>query len=604
MPGGAVATTLGVMFGTSEARNVDDVSPSLYPVYVTANRQGMVEIYRNGALINSQSVQPGLQIVDTRALPRGIYEVEVRLVEDGQVISTQNELIYKPATWSDPTKPWKYVFFAGQERNLLGQDGASGSFTAGAAVNYLVHPRIVLGASAQHTADANVVGGSVDWQFTERARAYLNAYHSSRHGVGSDVQILMPYQQGSVSLSHSETWQHRVHREDRGYRDEWLHRHERAREKPGRVHESAITWSHRFTAQTSIMSRASYSSGAACGAGIDLSVSHQHNLLGTDLTWRLSGFDRPMGRFEGTRNRGVELGLSIALGKDRRSYSMNLGTRSGSDGQPDRYASLGMRQDLEGGFFRSVGVNGTVDRYGVGVGGNTQFEGSAVRGDAYVQRSSRAGGIGGGMNLFSAAGTNGNTAAISGKNNMSADSSAVIVELESDFDDITVRAQDSQGGSMDLRPGRNLVPVSAYRNGRLQYYFDRSQAPAATLQPAASSYHLNKGGVGYEKVHVIRTMTVVGRLVDHDHAPVRAAHLSSAAGRSVTESDGFFAIEVSRANPAIKVEKGGRQLCTLHLDPKKSQMEGDSLIAGELECEQEQAEEINVDSGERGNEQG
>ncbi|MBU9337260.1 TcfC E-set like domain-containing protein [Burkholderia multivorans] len=585
MPGGAVATTLGMMFGTSEALEVDDARPSLYPVYVTADRQGMVEIYRNGAMIHSQPVQPGLQVVDTRPLPKGIYEVEVRLVEDGQVSSTQNELIYKPTTWSDPTQPWKYVFFAGQERNLLGQH-SSHAFTAGGAINYLVHPRVTLGASAMHVADANVFGGSIDWQFSDLARAYWNVYHSSKHGVGGDLQILMPYREGSVSVSHSQSWQHR----DR-----------RARMRSGRVHDSAITWSHRFTAKTSLMSRVSYASGATSGLGADLSVSHRHDLFGTDLTWRVAAFDRPTGTFSRARNRGVDLGLSIALGKQQRSYSVNLGTRSGADGRRDHYASLGVRQDLENGFFTSVGANGAVDRYGVSVGGNTQFEHPAVRGDTFIQRSSKEGGIAGGMNLFSTVGTNGKSVAVSGKSNMSNGNSAVIVDVESDFPDIRVRAQDSLGSGMELRPGRNLVPVSAYRSGRLQYFFDRSQAPAATLQPAASSYHLNRGGVGYEKLYVMKTMTVVGRLVDHAHAPVRAAHLSSPAGRSVTETDGFFALEVSRANPTISVEKAGRKLCTLRLDPQADQMEGDSLIVGELECEQEQ---IDVDSGEGRDEQG
>lgn len=590
MPGGAAPTALGVMVGTSEAREVDGARPSLYPVYVTANRQGMVEIYRNGALLHSQQVQPGLQVVDTRPLPSGIYEVEVKLIEDGRVTTARNELISKPSAWNDPNQRLKYAAFAGQERNLMGQDRPH-AFTAGAAINYLAHPRVVLGASAQRAAEANVFGTSVDWQFSDLARAYGNVYHSSKHGVGGDLQILVPYRDGSVSLSHSQSWQ----RGDRAYRNV------RTSVRRGKVHDSAITWSHRFTPKTSMMARASYANGATKGLGMDLSVSHQHRVRGTDLTWRVAAFDRPTGTVARTRNRGVEVGLSIALGKEKRNYSVNVGTRTGSDGRRDHYASLGVRQELQNSFITSVGGTATVDRYGLSVGANTQFEHPAVRGDTFVQSSSKEGGIAGGMNLFSTVGTNGKSAAVSGKSNVFNGSSAVIVDLESDFKDVKVRAQDSQGGSMELRPGRNLVPVSAYRSGRLQYFFDRSQAPAATLQPSASNYHLNKGGVGYEKVHVMKTMTVVGRLVDHARSPVRAAHLSSPAGRSVTETDGFFALEVSRANPTIKVEKGGKHLSTLRLNPQEHQMEGDSLIVGELECEGEQ---VNVETGERRNEHG
>lgn len=50
-----------------------------------SNCPAVAEIYRNGVLINSQPVQPGLQTLDSKVLPGGIYEVEIRLVEDGQV---------------------------------------------------------------------------------------------------------------------------------------------------------------------------------------------------------------------------------------------------------------------------------------------------------------------------------------------------------------------------------------------------------------------------------------------------------------------------------------------------------------------------------------
>ena len=59
----------------------------------------MAEIYRNGVLINSQPVQPGLQTLDSKVLPGGIYEVEIRLVEDGQVTSRSQAFIYKPSNW-------------------------------------------------------------------------------------------------------------------------------------------------------------------------------------------------------------------------------------------------------------------------------------------------------------------------------------------------------------------------------------------------------------------------------------------------------------------------------------------------------------------------
>ncbi|MFP3335542.1 TcfC E-set like domain-containing protein, partial [Pseudomonas sp. SIMBA_064] len=83
---------VGMMFGSSDSLLINNPKPSVYPIYVTASRQASVEIYRNGLLINSQPVAAGLQSIDTRPLPGGIYEVEVRLVEDGVVTATTQEL--------------------------------------------------------------------------------------------------------------------------------------------------------------------------------------------------------------------------------------------------------------------------------------------------------------------------------------------------------------------------------------------------------------------------------------------------------------------------------------------------------------------------------
>lgn len=84
--GNSPDTAVGVMFGSSDSLAINNPKPSVYPLYVTANRQASVEIYRDGLLINTQSVAAGLQTLDTRPLPGGIYEVEVRLIEDGQSV--------------------------------------------------------------------------------------------------------------------------------------------------------------------------------------------------------------------------------------------------------------------------------------------------------------------------------------------------------------------------------------------------------------------------------------------------------------------------------------------------------------------------------------
>lgn len=57
------------MVGSSDSLAMNNPKPSIYPIYVTANCQASVEVYRNGLLINTQAVPAGLQTLDTRPLP-------------------------------------------------------------------------------------------------------------------------------------------------------------------------------------------------------------------------------------------------------------------------------------------------------------------------------------------------------------------------------------------------------------------------------------------------------------------------------------------------------------------------------------------------------
>ena len=163
--GASPDTTVGIMYGSSDSLVIDQAKPGVYPVYVTASRPATAQIYRNGLLINSQLVAAGLQSLDTRPLPSGIYEVEVRLVEDGRVSSTSSELIYKPSNWRNYDDPWRYNLFAGRESKLLSNwdDQATGDMTAGASLNYLLHPRAILGLSARQVKNRMQWGTAIDW---------------------------------------------------------------------------------------------------------------------------------------------------------------------------------------------------------------------------------------------------------------------------------------------------------------------------------------------------------------------------------------------------------------------------------------------------------
>ncbi|MBV7547579.1 CS1-pili formation C-terminal domain-containing protein [Pseudomonas sp. PDM26] len=575
-------TAIGVMYGSSDSLAINSPMPSVYPIYVTANRQGSVEIYRDGLLINTQSVPAGLQTLDTRPLPGGIYEVEVRLIEDGQITSSTQELVYKPNNWRNLDERWRYNLFAGEESKLWSNwnQQSSGSTTAGASVNYLAHPRVILGLSARQVREKLQYGSSVDWTLANHLSLYANVYQTQDHGTGLDLQSLYSYGAGSVVISHNRSWL------DTTNLYETLPDGTRIRQRNvfvGETSNSSLALNHRLNSKSTINARVSHSEGNVEGVGLDLGWNQRTNLFGSDGNWRLSLFDRPGSLSSGNdRNRGVDLSINLALGAPGQQISGSIGSRTARDGGRDNNASIGWRKDLKDHVLQNVSVTALTDTYGVGVSSLANFRTDAINGDGFVQRSSFNGNFTGGLNLDSTLVLGGQQMVLTSQHEMRG--AGLIVDVESDIDDIALRADDYSGGSAALKPGRNFIPITAYQNSSVSFDFEGNHVPAATIEPARTRYHLNKGGVEYRKVRVMKTLTVLGRLVDSQGQPLKGHHVINHASRGVTEVDGFFSMEMNAGSPTLEVRQGNQLLCQFRLDADRHRSENNVLMIGDLRC--------------------
>ncbi|MBA1205381.1 pilus assembly protein PapC [Pseudomonas capeferrum] len=574
--GNSPDTTLGLMLGSSDSLLIESGQPSTTPVYVTPNRQGIAEIYRNGVLINSQPVQPGLQTLDTRVLPGGIYQIEVRLMEDGQETSRSEAFIYKPSNWSNSESRWRYNLFVGQQTSALSNwdDEHDDSLSSGAMVNYLLHPRAIVGVSAQRVDDAMQYATSLDWDVRDRLKLYANLNQTQGLGSGYDLQTLYNHEAGSLVFSHSRAWT-QASRTVRG-----------ALARQRETSQTSLSASHRLSPRSTATVRLSHSTGAVEGLGVDLGWTQFDKLAGSDANWRFSVFDRPGSASTGEkRNRGVNLSLSMSLGSPGRRLAATLGTRTSRDGGRDQNASLAYQHDVDYGALRTLGATATLDRYGAGVGGNAQFESDLLSGDAYAQSSSYNGKLSAGLNLQSVVALGAGKLAATGQ--YLAHEAGLIVDVESDIDGLELRADDFQGMGASLHPGRNVLPVMAYKPGQVQIDFRDSHAPAAVIQPNTFDYHLNRGGIEYRQLRVMRTVTVLGRLLDENGQGLSGAQVINHASRSVTEPDGYFAVEMSESTPVLEVRLAGQRACLLSLEPSRLTRENDVLMAGDQRCRPE-----------------
>lgn len=503
-------------------------------------------------------------------------------MEDGIVTSRSDELVYKPNNWSNPNQRWRYNAFFGRESKLLSnwESQDDGGATVGAAVNYLAHPRAVVGASVRQVKGQNQLGTSIDLGLGAQSSLYASVYQTQDHGTGMDMQAVHNYGAGSLIFSHNRSWLDN--------RDTWetLLDGSRVRQRSpynGAVSNSSLGVNHRLSSQNSLNARLSHSEGQIEGVGLDLGWMRNGTLFGHDARWRLSVFDRPGSVSSGNqRNRGVDLSLNLSLGVEGKRITASVGSRASRAGETDRNASLGYQQDIQSGPIRSVSASVQADTYGVGMTGSAQFDTGLADGDVLVQRSSFNNALSGGLNLNSNLVVGGGKMMFTGQHMGS--QAGMIIDVESDIDEIELRADDLSGSGAVLKPGRNVVPVTAYRDGTVQFDFQGTHAPAATIQPARARYHLNKGGVAYQQVRVMKTLTVLGRLLDVQGQPLKGHHVVNHASRGVTEVDGFFSMELSASTPTLEVVRGEQVLCQFALDPKKLPSERDVLMAGDLRC--------------------
>lgn len=565
---GATPTVLGMMWGSSDLLRRERGVPSLAPIQVAPARQGMVEIYRDGNLIQSQPVVAGLQALDTRSLPGGIYEVELRLLEDGQESRRWREMIYKPSNWQTPEEPWRFNLFAGRQTHWLERQGESDleGASGGIAVNHLLLPSLVVGAGSQYVDRRAQHSLSLDWEATSQLHGFASLNQSVGMGWGYDLQGIYWHGNSSLVASHSRNLR-----------------------KLGEASSvSSLSLQQSLDRWGSLGVYVSHQSGR--GNGGDLGWHYSDRLWGRWMTWGVTLFDRPGSESTAQRrDRGSTLSLTINLGGDDRQLSLGLGSNTSRSGGAQRSAYLNYQQEVDWGPLRQVSVGSNFDRYGSGLSGYGRFAAPWLGGDLFAQHSSYNGEVTGGINLESvvALGREGELALGSREMGGMGNEAAMILDIDADDEAARILVSDDQGGVQTLGPGRHLVSVPALQSGALQLEMADQDGAPLTIKPAVLPYHLNRGGVGYGQVSAMNTVTVIGRLLNKEGQPLRGAVVRNHIGRTMSENDGFFVMDMSKKIPSLQVELDGRLQCQMLLNQDDNKWRQDTWFLGDLVCHEQ-----------------
>ncbi|MFV3350296.1 CS1-pili formation C-terminal domain-containing protein [Aeromonas veronii] len=531
---GATPTVLGMMWGSSD-------------------------------LLRRERGVPSLQALDTRSLPGGIYEVELRLLEDGQETRRWREMIYKPSNWQTPEEPWRFNLFAGRQTRWLVRQGDSDleGASGGVAVNHLLLPSLVVGAGSQYVDRRPQHALSLDWEATSQLHGFASLNQSVGIGWGYDLQGIYWHGNSSLVASHS--------------------RNLRKQGEASAV--SSLSLQQSLEKWGSLGLYVSHQSGR--GNGVDVGWHYSDRLWGRWVTWGVTLFDRPGSESTAQqRDRGSTLSLTINLGGQDRQLSLGLGSNTSRSGGAQRSAYLNYQQEVDWGPLRQVSVGSTYDSYGTGLSGYGRFASPWLGGDLFAQHSSYNEQVTGGINLESvvALGREGELAVGSREMGGMGNEAAMILDIDADDEAARIQVSDDHGSRQTLGPGRHLVSVPALQSGALQLEMADHEGTSLTIKPSVLPYHLNRGGVGYGQVNAVSTVTVIGRLLDEQNQPLRGAMVSNPMGRAFTENDGFFALEASRRQPQFSVEHNGLLQCDKSTWDNSRMEESDIMLLGELKC--------------------
>lgn len=552
---------IGAMFGNSDLLRKEQGAPSLVPIQITTSRPGVAEIYKNGQLLHSQLIQSGLQVIDTRALPAGIYEVEIRILEDGQETQRKTEMVYKPSSWTTPEDRWRYNIYAGWQVPVWGSsdaDNTESALTAGAEFNHLLTPSMIVGFGHRYANKRFHQSLSLDWHITPSLRWLSMMNHSEGVGWGYNAQGMMTLNRMNMVLGHTARYSS----------------NDDASTAYFSMQYPMLRWG-------SANFYLSHQSGQ--GSGVNLSWNYADRWQGEWVNWGVTLFDRPGGlSTNDERDRGAMLSFSLSLGSGNQSLSLGLGSRTSRSGDQDQELSLNYQQQTDFGIVKQISAGMTQDRYGSGFSGYGRYSADWVDGDVFVQSSSYNRDWSYGINMDSSFAISRKGSAI-GVGGMQQDA-AMILDIDTDTPDTRLRVSGDNTGHLVLGSGRHLVPVSALENGTLQLDMADQYASTLTISPAVIPYYLNRGGVGYHKIQVVKTVTVIGRLVDEHHQALGGAQVINHVGRTVSEPDGFFVVDVSLKQPSLTIESSTQNTCNLSLGDFDNWAKKETILVGDLLC--------------------
>lgn len=548
----------GITYGNNSSSKVNHSQLSLTPITVFLPSAGEVRIYREGKLLSIQSFPMGSFEVDTAPLPFGIYQVEVEVVIDGKVHSKQAQTVNKTFNMRGATlNEFRWEIFSGYvdyKKRIKNRDneyrtsnsdntwlvGGAGTVTLGVfsglnlqASTYAFDDLAVLETNANLQLSENI---STSWQslFANDGsdRNIITASYSLPKGLGSlwvnkekgNMKDDFPmYDSDNYSfgttLNFTQFWEYAgsfTYSYTKDLRD---------KNKSNNFEYSTTLYNGRYgsmSLRTGIQ-RYHYDN--------QNSTNEKYVTLDFSLplaTWLSAGVSSSNGNVRGELSASKSFENS-AISNAGLSVSTLLHDKDGTDSD---FSVNGY------GMFDTKYSTGTLSM-------------SRPNNDRLNTTLTARGSLAYSDMNFSASGKQ--------------ETSGVIVKTGIDGEGQI--AANVNGQRFVLSGSNNFIPLSPYGTYKVELLNDKNSEDSFDIASGrVKNVVLYPGNVAVHQPELKQMVTVFGRMKSPDGTLLVSAQVRNHIGRTQTDNQGQFAMDVDKRYPVISLQQDDKQICEAELD--------------------------------------
>lgn len=523
---------------------------------------------RDGRLLSVQNFVMGNHEVDTRGLPYGIYDVDVEVIVNGRVVSKRTQRVNKLFTRGRGAgAPLAWQIWGGNfHMDRWSESGkktqpAKESWLAGASASGSLST--LSWAATGYGYDNNAVGETrITLPLTEAVNINLQnmlASDSSWSSIGS-VSATLPGGFSSLWINQEKT-----------VIGDKLRRSDADNRAIGGTLNLNALWSKLGTFSISYNDDRRYNSHYYTADYYQTIYSGSFGSLG--LRAGLQRYNN--GDSNANTGKYIALDLSLPLGN---WFSAGMTHQNGYT-----MANISARKQFNEGAIRTVGANisraisgDTGDDKTLSGGAYTQFETRYTNGTLNVN-SGADGYVNTNLTASGSVGWQGKNIAASGRT----DGNAGVIFNTGLEDDGKLSAK-VNGRIVQLSGKRNYLPLSPYSRYEVELQNSKNSIDSYDIVSGRKSHlTLYPGNVAVIEPEVKQMVTVSGRIRAEDGTLLANARINNHIGRTRTDENGEFVMDVDKKYPTIDFSYGGNKTCEVALE--LSQARG-AVWVGDVVC--------------------